>query len=169
MSEERAMRDNGDKLRYGLIAPEILTALAEPYTMGAKKYEPRNCEKPMSFTELDDALERHLNAFRRGEETAKDSGLCHLHHAIWNLGQMIAHRDRGTLIDDRPVGCKSHDQYWHQPEGFYEYAGKRNIQPAVEISVPDRIITSGPRTSLSDIRGRHKQNDSGTESNEEGL
>ena len=120
----KAMRDNGNKLQYGLIAPEILTALAGPYTMGAKKYEPRNCEKPMSFTDLDSALERHMNSFRRGEETAKDSGLSHLHHAIWNIGMMIMHLERGTLIDDRPQGCQPNDQYWKQPEEFYEYSGK---------------------------------------------
>ena len=120
----KAMRDNSDKLQYGLIAPEILTALAGPYTMGAKKYAPRNCEKPMSFTDLDSALERHMNSFRRGEEIAKDSGLSHLHHAIWNIGMMIMHLERSTLIDDRPKGCTPNDQYWKQPKGFYEYSGK---------------------------------------------
>ena len=122
--KEKAMRDNGDKLQYGLIAPEILTALAGPYTMGAKKYAPRNCEKPMSFTDLDSALERHMNSFRRGEHEAKDSGLSHLHHAIWNIGMMIMHLERGTLIDDRPQGCTPNDQYWKQPKGFYKYSGK---------------------------------------------
>lgn len=121
---DKAMRDNSNKLQYGLIAPEILTGLAGPYTMGAKKYAPRNCEKPMSFTDLDSALERHMNSFRRGEETAKDSGLSHLHHAIWNIGMMIMHLERGTLIDDRPQGCQPNDQYWKQPEEFYEYSGK---------------------------------------------
>ena len=124
VNTEKAMRDNGNKLQYGLIAPEIFTALAGPYTMGAKKYEPRNCEKPMSFTDLDSALERHMNSFRRGEETANDSGLSHLHHAIWNIGMMIMHLERGTLIDDRPKGCTPNDQYWKQPEDFYEYSGK---------------------------------------------
>lgn len=77
--------DSG-KLRYGLIPPETLKALAEVLTFGAQKYAPNN------WMLLDDghdryldALFRHLEAYRSGETYDPESHLHHLAHALTNV------------------------------------------------------------------------------------
>lgn len=71
---------------------------------GAKKYGPYNWrDKQVQLSVYLSALERHMEAFKDGEEVASDSGLPHLAHAIANIGIIIDALESGCLIDDRPV------------------------------------------------------------------
>ena len=86
---EEFLKFDGDKLRYDLIPPSALESLAAVLTFGARKYKPnnwKNCEEPERY--LASAM-RHMEAFRRGEELDKDSGLPHLSHALTNLAFML--------------------------------------------------------------------------------
>jgi len=48
-----------------------------------------------------DACKRHLNAWLEGEESASDSGISHLGHALSCLAIIVDARAAGKLIDDR--------------------------------------------------------------------
>ena len=79
-----------DKLRYELIPPEAMKALAEVLTFGADKYSANNWRQCSDTTRYLGALMRHIEAFRMGEITDPESGLPHLSHAMTNLAFMIA-------------------------------------------------------------------------------
>jgi len=83
------MKFDGDKLRYDLIPPSSLKALASVLTFGARKYEPnnwRNCEDLGRYVA---ATMRHFEAYREGEMLDEDSGYPHLWHAMTNLAFLI--------------------------------------------------------------------------------
>lgn len=50
-----------------------------------------------------DALMRHMLAWYDGEESAEDSGVHHLGHAMACACILIDCMENGTLVDDRPV------------------------------------------------------------------
>lgn len=86
---ERFMKFDGDKVRYDLVPPSAIKAMAEVLTFGARKYKPnnwKNCEDPERYLA---ALYRHLEAWRAGETNDQDSGLHHLAHAMTNLAFML--------------------------------------------------------------------------------
>ncbi len=77
-------KDTKGKLRYDLIPPEAMQALAEVYSLGAKKYEDRNWEKGIPFNIALGALKRHLNEFELGNMiNSNDGTLAHLAHVMW--------------------------------------------------------------------------------------
>lgn len=83
-------------------ASKIYQALA--MEDGARKYGPYNWrDKKVQLSIYISALERHIEAFKDGEEIASDSGVPHLAHAIANLGIIIDALETGCLIDDRPL------------------------------------------------------------------
>lgn len=49
-----------------------------------------------------DALQRHIDAYREGEETAPDSEVPHLGNALACIAIIVDAKTNGTLIDDRP-------------------------------------------------------------------
>ena len=74
--------DNG-KTQYGLLPPLSLKEVADVLTFGAQKYAPDNWRhvddaKRRYF----DAAQRHLWAWKAGEEIDSESGMNHLSHAI---------------------------------------------------------------------------------------
>jgi hypothetical protein len=74
---------DGNKAQYSLIPPDALKAVAEVMTEGAKKYSANNWVG-LELSRVLDALERHINAFKSGEDYATDSGQHHMAHAIAN-------------------------------------------------------------------------------------
>lgn len=78
------------KLRYSLIPPAATKALAEVLTFGAEKYAADSWQLvPDAERRYLDALYRHLEAYRGGEELDPESSLHHLKHAITNLAFLI--------------------------------------------------------------------------------
>ena len=55
------------KLRFDLIPNYPLEKLAEVYTIGASKYSDWNWAKGMNWSRIFAAIERHLQAWKRGE------------------------------------------------------------------------------------------------------
>lgn len=78
------MKFDTNKLQYRLIPPETTKALAEVLTYGAQKYAPDNW-KYVAPDRYMDALFRHLEAYRSGEEKDPESGLHHLAHVLTNV------------------------------------------------------------------------------------
>ena len=67
------------KIRFDLLEPRFIYAMAEVMTYGAHKYAPNNWQEVDDFSDrYTAALHRHLNAWQRGEECDQESGLQHL-------------------------------------------------------------------------------------------
>jgi deoxycytidylate deaminase len=83
------MKFDKDKLRYELIPPIVLTALAKVLTYGAEKYKPHNWKNCIDTDRWIGAFFRHIQAWRDGEIIDPDSGLPHLDHALTNLAFLV--------------------------------------------------------------------------------
>lgn len=83
---------DGNKLQYGLLPPVALKATVDVLTFGAEKYEPDNWKHvPDSKRRYFDALQRHLWAWKEGEQMDPESGKHHLAHALCNLMFLYEH------------------------------------------------------------------------------
>lgn len=87
-----------------LIPPPALTAEAEVFGLGAKKYGAYNWRKHrVSASVYQAAALRHLMAWWEGESTDPESGQSHLAHARACLAIVLDAEKHGKLNDDRPV------------------------------------------------------------------
>lgn len=78
---------------------------------GANLYGPFNWrEKKVQAEIYIDAAMRHITAWNEREETASDSGVHHLGHAIACLAILLDAQESGNLVDDRPMGGGSFHQ-----------------------------------------------------------
>lgn len=95
-------KQDDEKLRMDLIAPEQILALAAVYTYGCRKYEDRNWEKGIRWGRVFRAAMSHLWAWWGREDDDKESGMSHLWHAFWNVGALLVYVERGMGdFDDR--------------------------------------------------------------------
>lgn len=97
----RARKDDTGKLRYDLLPPKALEALAEVYTVGAAKYGDRNWERGLALGRVYAAIQRHLWALWSGEDLDPEDGLHHAAHAAWGCFALLEFAGRPEL-DDRP-------------------------------------------------------------------
>jgi len=97
--------EKGSKLaRFDLIPPDVMWDLAEHYGRGCQKYSDRNWEKGYAWGLSIAALERHLNAWKRGESTTDDPEVGTFRHiiaVIWHACALAAFENRGHGTDDR--------------------------------------------------------------------
>ena len=83
---------DGGKPRYGLLPPLAMKATAEVLTFGAEKYEPDNWKHvPDSINRYFDAAQRHMWAYKEGEQIDPESGKHHLAHALCCLMFLYEH------------------------------------------------------------------------------
>lgn len=99
--------EKGVKLeRYDLIPVRPLEALALRYGYGAEKYAERNWEKGYEFSKSYAALQRHLNAFWRGEDEDEEMPGGHLAAAAFHIFALMQFTDPRNpeyrKFDDRP-------------------------------------------------------------------
>ena len=101
--KEGAKKDEG-KPRWELVPYDAVEGVVEILTFGAKKYDARNWEKGIAYGRVYGAIQRHLTAWWRGENTDKESGRSHLDHAMCEIMFLSAYEKRNmTEFDDRPV------------------------------------------------------------------
>jgi hypothetical protein len=83
---------DGGKLQYGLLPPLALKATVDVLTFGAEKYEPDNWKHvPDSKRRYFDALQRHVWAWKEGEQIDPESSRHHLAHALCCLMFLYEH------------------------------------------------------------------------------
>lgn len=93
---------------WQLLPFDALKALVQVFWHGAKKYEPRNWEKGMEYSEVFGGVMRHLTDWwnrtddGKGPGKDKDTGYSHLWHAGVGVLFLIAYEIRGVGTDDRP-------------------------------------------------------------------
>jgi hypothetical protein len=79
-----------DKLRYDLVPPQAIKALAETLTIGAIKYAPNSWQiVPDAERRYTAAMMRHFEAYRSGEEFDPETKLSHLAHCIANISFLL--------------------------------------------------------------------------------
>lgn len=105
MSQEktdRGLRYNTGKARFDLLPVNAVNELTAVMTRGASKYAPRNWEKGMPWTEVLASLERHLQAFKAGEDYDPESSLKHMAHVMANASFLTEYYTIYPEGDDRP-------------------------------------------------------------------
>lgn len=95
-------KDDAEKIRIELLPPELILAVSDILTFGAKKYGDRNWEKGMSWSRVFGALMRHLWCWWGKDGPDHETGKSHLWHAACCIAFLIAYEERGTGHDDRP-------------------------------------------------------------------
>ena len=89
---EGGRKFDGNKLEYGLIPPLAMKEMVRVLTFGAQKYERDNWKKvPDSKRRYFDALERHIWAWKMGEQVDPETGINHLAHAMCCLFFLYEH------------------------------------------------------------------------------
>ena len=101
MTASQANKKDKDKLRYDLIPPSTLKALATILTFGSVKYEDNNWRKSMAWSRCFGALMRHLWAWWGGENLDTETGKSHLWHALCNISFLIEYETTHPEMDDR--------------------------------------------------------------------
>jgi hypothetical protein len=90
--KEAGRKFDGGKLEYGLLPPLALEETVKVLTFGAQKYERDNWQKvPDAKRRYFDALQRHVWAWKRGEQIDQESGIHHLAHAMCCLMFLYEH------------------------------------------------------------------------------
>lgn len=104
-----AYHDNNPKTAIGVkkmsthaIPPIAILKLGQAMANGEGKYGLFNWRtKKVTGSVYDDAIMRHLLAWRDGEDVADDSGVEHLAHIMASCAIMLDAIASGTFIDDR--------------------------------------------------------------------
>jgi len=105
-------KDKEGKIQLSLLPVEALEFIAMVSTQGAKRVAPRNWERGMNWSEVFDALLRHLFAYWRGEDIDPKHGLPHLAHAGFWLLALLDFFIKGRGVDDRPkLNNKHYNQF----------------------------------------------------------
>jgi hypothetical protein len=83
---------DGGKLEYGLLPPLALEETVKVLTFGAQKYDRDNWKVvPESKRRYFDALQRHVWAWKSGEQNDQETGINHLAHAMCCLMFLYEH------------------------------------------------------------------------------
>lgn len=109
------LEQENPKTRFGMAKPPIglipgvaLVHMADGFRDGCEKYGPANWrDKAVPTSIYTSACMRHLLAWIDGEETAPDSGVHHLGHAMSCLAIILDAQAQGTLNDDRPTAGRT--------------------------------------------------------------
>lgn len=99
---------NEGKPMMSLVRPEFIEGIAEVLTYGAVKYDENRGSEPnymqgegFHYSTIYDSLQRHLNAFWKGESIDPESGKNHLLHAASNLMFLYMYEISNKGKDDR--------------------------------------------------------------------
>jgi hypothetical protein len=109
VDEQPAAPDTNPKTRIGLTKPSMrgipsaaMIHLGGAMADGIVKYGQFNWrEHAVSASVYEDAIWRHLMAWRDGEDTAQDSGRHHLAHVMACCAILLDAMENGKLNDDR--------------------------------------------------------------------
>ena len=84
------LKYDAGKLRYDLVPPAAIKAIADVLTYGADKYAPNSWQTVSNGeTRYTAAMMRHFEAYREGEELDPETGKSHLSHCLCNLAFLL--------------------------------------------------------------------------------
>ncbi len=94
-------KNDQGKIQLSLNPTSALKLMAQVFMFGAAKYSKYNYRGGFDYSRLIDAAERHLHAFKDGEDNDPESGLSHLGHLMCCIAMLIDTIELGTSRDDR--------------------------------------------------------------------
>jgi hypothetical protein len=108
--KKEGLRFNAGKNRMELVPPEWEWALADVTTQGSNKYDARNWEKGMDWSNMIGCMKRHIAKFLAGERydgeefdlEAGTTGCHHLAMVAWNALALMSYDLREIGTNDLP-------------------------------------------------------------------
>lgn len=94
-------RFNSGKIPVSLVPASYTAYCTAGLAYGALKYAEHNWRRGGKWTKVYESMQRHLDAFREGEDIDAESGLPHLALAGCNLAFLTEFYDKGLGTDDR--------------------------------------------------------------------
>lgn len=94
-------RFNTGKAPVSLVPASYTAYCTAGLAYGALKYAEHNWRRGDKWTKVYESMQRHLDAFREGEDIDAESGLPHLALAGCNLAFLTEFYDKGLGTDDR--------------------------------------------------------------------
>ncbi len=101
MNNSKFRKQDVGKTRFGLVPPNAYRVVAEVLTYGAEKYGVNNWCAGAVYSRYVDALERHLNAWKSGENLDPESEQNHLAHVACCTLFLLEYQLSGLGEDDR--------------------------------------------------------------------
>lgn len=109
------------KTPLGLIPPHAMEQTAWAHKLGAEKYGPFNWRSTgVCASTYVNAMMRHLNAWRDGEDLDPESGISHLAHIACSCNILMDADYCGTLMDDRNITPQNVDKQEIYPDDFLD-------------------------------------------------
>ncbi len=141
-AQKEGVRFDEGKIRWDLLPVEPLEALAQVYTIGAKKYSEHNWRKGMQWSRILSAMLRHLAAWRRGKRFDQDDGFEHLAAVLWGAVTLMEYERLGLGEDDRLCGDDVSPEY---VAGLIDGEGcitalvtAKQVKPVVQVTMTTR-------------------------------
>lgn len=109
---------DGDKPDFSLLPTGPLEDLVRVYMFGCRKYEKDNWRRGFDFSRIWAAAQRHMLAWKEGEDIDPESAINHLAHAMWGMMTLLyfqQHKDKFSKFDNR---------YIEEREEAHEFHGK---------------------------------------------
>ena len=89
------------KIPWHMLPRDALEEVIAIFQMGAAKYGEGNWLQGLPWLRVWDAAQRHLWAWRSGEDLDPESGRSHLAHAAWNCLALLHYLESHPELDDR--------------------------------------------------------------------
>lgn len=113
---DQSLKADAGKPRWGLLPWRAIALLADVVTFGASKYGDASWRR-VEASRYEDALHRHLHAWRMFERNDRESGIHHLAHALCNIAFMLelsldkddADAEQENANDARSISDLRHD------------------------------------------------------------
>lgn len=108
------MKYDKGKPPIALIPPECIEEISQVFGFGAQKYGAYNWRKDVdttSYSRTYSSIQRHLNAFWRGEDLDPETNLSHLSHAASQIFILMIQMKEGPHMDDRWISLMEADSY----------------------------------------------------------
>lgn len=99
--KREGVKHDTQKPRLDLIPTEAIVEIAKVLTFGAIKYDEWNWARGMKWSRVIGAAERHIGAFKGGEDIDPETGLSHIAHAACNLMFLLFYEQHRRDNDDR--------------------------------------------------------------------
>src|SRR3990167_191438 len=106
-AEGAGIKHDAGKLQWHLLPMKYLRGVVQVLMYGANKYAPHNWRRGMPYTQVYNAMQRHIHAYMDGIDNDADTGLSHLDHAMCCLMFLKAYSVEFPEHDDRFINPRN--------------------------------------------------------------